>query len=116
MRRTGGRIVLCLRSCRRFVTYSNPIPSLVSFRLLCICGWLTHTQAVPESVERILPNAIHNTGDSSSSAEKMAKKAGIGETHAAKGGEDSIVPKPVQKAVPKSVERALPNKIHNTKD
>ena len=64
---------------------------------------------VPEAVERILPNSIHNTGDS-------AKTTGLGETHAAKDGEDSIVPKALQKAVPESVERLLPNKIHNTKD
>lgn len=40
----------------------------------------------------------------------------MGETHAAQGGEDSMVPKAAQKAVPESVERALPNSIHNTKD
>ena len=64
---------------------------------------------VPEAVERILPNSIHNTGDS-------VNATGTGETHAAKDGEDSIVPKAVQKLVPESVERLLPNKIHNTKD
>lgn len=84
---------------------------------------------VPEAVERILPNAIHNTGDSS------PKRTGMGETHAKDGGEDSIVPKPIQsssrftifiqfpalltiiaEAVPESVERILPNAIHNTGD
>jgi len=64
---------------------------------------------VPEAVERILPDFIHNTSDS-------AKTTGLGETHAAKGGEDSVVPKAAQKAVPETVERALPNKVHNTKD
>jgi len=64
---------------------------------------------VPEAVERILPNAIHNTGD-------PANATVSSETHAAKDGEDSIVPKAVQKLVPESVERLLPNKIHNTKD
>ena len=64
---------------------------------------------VPEAVERILPDFIHNTSDS-------AKTTGLGETHAAKGGEDSVVPKAAQKAVPEAVERALPNKVHNTKD
>jgi len=47
-------------------------------------------KAVPETLERALPNSIHNTGDSS------PKRTGMGETHAAKGGEDSIVPKPIQ--------------------
>jgi hypothetical protein len=64
---------------------------------------------VPEAVERILPNSIHNTGDS-------VKTTGLGETHAAKDGQDSIVPKALQKIVPESVERALPNKIHNTEE
>jgi len=57
---------------------------------------------VPESLERALPDSIHNTGDSV--------------THAKQGGEDSVVPKAAQKAVPEGVERALPDSVHNTGD
>lgn len=38
------------------------------------------------------------------------------QTHAKDGGEDSIVPKGIQKAVPEKLERALPDSIHNTGD
>lgn len=84
---------------------------------------------VPESLERVLPNSLHNTGDSSSSsaqsakdqassaaqsAKSTAKEYGVGETHAAKGGEDSYVPKAAQKAVPEAVEKAIPDAVHNT--
>ncbi|KAL4809971.1 hypothetical protein BDV18DRAFT_156344 [Aspergillus unguis] len=40
----------------------------------------------------------------------------IRESHALDDGNDSKVPKGLQKAVPEKLERALPNKIHNTGD
>lgn len=49
-------------------------------------------------------------------AKGTAAEYGVGKTHAAAGGEDSVVPKAAQKAVPEAVERALPNSVHNTKD
>ena len=38
------------------------------------------------------------------------------QTHALNDGDDSIVPKGLQKAVPEKFEHMLPNKIHNTGD
>jgi hypothetical protein len=89
---------------------------------------------VPESVERALPNSIHNTGSKPATsttsemsqsadahadaakkeAESTMAKYGIGKTHAKDDGNDSYVPKVIQKAVPKAVEDILPDAIHNT--
>lgn len=56
-------------------------------------------EKLPQKVEEIVPNAIHDTGDTG------AKSHATG---------DSAVPKVAQEAVPKKVEEVLPEKVHPT--
>ena len=58
----------------------------------------TLQEKLPESVEKVVPNAIHDTGNG-------AKSHATG---------DSAVPEAAQKAVPKKAEEVLPNKVHPT--
>lgn len=67
-------------------------------------------EALPESVERAVPNVVHDTGDKPATDDSKWK------THAKNDGEASVVPKKVQEALPESVERAVPNAVHDTGD
>ena len=58
----------------------------------------TLQEKLPASVERAVPNAIHDTGNG-------AKSHATG---------DSAVPEGLQKAVPEQAEQVLPNKVHPT--
>lgn len=58
----------------------------------------TLQEKLPASIEKAVPNAIHDTGN-------PAKSHATG---------DSAVPKAAQEAVPKQAEEVLPNKIHPT--
>lgn len=68
-------------------------------------------EELPESVERAVPNAIHDTGNESSG---LKENMGIGKSHAKPGG--SVLPEGVQKVVPEKLERAVPNAVHDTGD
>ncbi|CAF9941382.1 MAG: hypothetical protein ALECFALPRED_009091 [Alectoria fallacina] len=56
-------------------------------------------EKLPQKVEEIVPNAIHDTGATG------AKSHATG---------DSAVPKVAQEAVPKKAEEVLPEKVHPT--
>ena len=60
----------------------------------------TLQEKLPESVERAVPNAIHDTGSGDA-----AKSHATG---------DSAVPQAAQEAVPKKAEEVLPDKVHPT--
>ncbi|KAL8790630.1 MAG: hypothetical protein Q9213_000477 [Squamulea squamosa] len=56
-------------------------------------------EKLPASVEKAVPNAIHDTGK------------GESKSHAT---DESAVPQKLQETVPKGAEEALPDKIHPT--
>jgi hypothetical protein len=80
----------------------------------------------PKGLEESLPNkvclamfhrCISQVVNNNNAPKVHDTGSGTGrQTHALNDGEDSIVPKGIQKAVPEPLERALPNKIHNTGD
>ncbi|KAI8940402.1 hypothetical protein NX059_004093 [Plenodomus lindquistii] len=66
-------------------------------------------EQAPASLEKNLPNKVHDTGSSSHGPQTNV-------SHAKGGGEASVVPQKLQEKLPESVERAVPNFIHDTGD
>ncbi|KAK0943383.1 hypothetical protein LTR29_005171 [Friedmanniomyces endolithicus] len=65
-------------------------------------------EALPEGVEKAVPDAVHNTSGESGDGEEGGNG---GEDHS---GGDSVVPKSVAEALPEGVEKAVPDAVHNT--
>ncbi|KAK4963519.1 hypothetical protein LTR10_001148 [Elasticomyces elasticus] len=63
-------------------------------------------EALPEGVEKAVPDSVHNTsGEGSDNDEEGGKD---------NSGGDSVVPKPVAEALPEGAEKAVPDAVHNT--
>ena len=66
-------------------------------------------EKLPEGVESVVPNALHDTGDS-----RISETTNF-VSHATDPAK-SLVPEPIQRLVPEGLERALPESIHPTGD
>jgi len=64
-------------------------------------------EALPEGVEKAVPDSVHNTSGKGGDSEDTAG----GEDNS---GGDSVVPKPVAEALPEGAEKAVPDSVHNT--